>query len=100
MYYVQLYGTTVIYNSTGTTIIWEEIYMIWITRMESTWSRVVCYWNTGEGKERQLKYNTERIRETSQTMQLNREIKWGKLNIMKREIKNPNKIKVVKIMKK
>ena len=26
MYYVQLYGTTIIYDSTGTTIIWQEIY--------------------------------------------------------------------------
>ena len=49
--------------------------MIWITRIEGTQSRVVCYWNTGEVKEGELKYNTERIRKTSQTMQLNREIK-------------------------
>ena len=46
--------------------------MIWITRIESTRSRVVCYWNTGEVKEGKLKYNKERIRKTSQTMQLNR----------------------------
>ena len=30
------------------------------------------YWNTGEVKEGKLKYNKERIRKTSQTMQLNR----------------------------
>ena len=46
--------------------------MIWITRTESTRARVVCYWNTSEVKEGKLKYNTERIRKTSQTMQLNR----------------------------
>ena len=53
----------------------------------------------GEVKEGKLKYNKERIRKTSQTMQLNREIKRGKLNIRKRD-KNTNKIKVVKIMTK
>ena len=47
--------------------------MIWITRIESIQSRVVCYWNMGEVKEGKLKYNKERIRKTSQTMQLNRE---------------------------
>ena len=73
--------------------------MIWITRIESTWSRVVYYWYMSEVKEGKLKYNKERIRKTSQTMQLNREIKWGKLNISKRNLKNGNKIKVVKIMK-
>ena len=73
--------------------------MIWITRVESTRSRVVCYWNTGEVKEGKLKYNKERIRKTSQTMQLNREIKQRKLNIRKRN-KYTNKIKEVKIMKK
>ena len=26
IYYLQLYGTTIIYNSTGTTIIWQEIH--------------------------------------------------------------------------
>ena len=36
--------------------------MTWITRQESTQSRVVCYWNMGEVKERKLKYNKERIR--------------------------------------
>ena len=36
-------------------------------------SRVVCHWNTSEVKEGKLKYNMkERIRKTSQTMQLNR----------------------------
>ena len=45
--------------------------MIWITRTESTQSRVVCYWNMGEVKEGKLKYNKERIRKTSQTVQLN-----------------------------
>ena len=49
--------------------------MIWITRIESTQSRVLCYWNMNEVKEGKLKYNKERIRKTSQTMQLNREIK-------------------------
>ena len=49
--------------------------MIWITRIESTQSRVVCYWNMGEVKEGKLKYNTEKIRKTGQTMQIKREIK-------------------------
>ena len=49
-------------------------------------------------KEGKLKYNKERIRKTSGTMQLNREIKQRKLNIRKRN-KNTNKIKVAKIMK-
>ena len=34
-----------------------------------------------------MKYNKERIRKTSQAMQLNREIKRGKLNIRKRNEK-------------
>ena len=60
--------------------------MIWIARIESTRSRVVCYWNMSEVKEGKLKYNlTETIRKTSQTMQLNREIKRRKLNIQKRK---------------
>ena len=49
--------------------------MIWITRIERTRLRVMCYWNTNEVKEGKLKYNKKRIRKTSQTMQLNREIK-------------------------
>ena len=73
--------------------------MIWMTRVESTRSTVVCYWNTSEMKEGKLKYNKERIRKTSQTMQLNREIVQGKLNIRKRNKENTIKIKV-KIMKK
>ena len=74
--------------------------MIWITRIETTRSRVVCYWNMCEVKEGKLKYNKERIRKTSQTMQLNREIKQGKLNIRMKNLKNTNNIKVAKIMKK
>ena len=54
----------------------------------------------GEVKEGKLKYNKERIRKTSQTMQLNREIKQGKLNIRMKNLKNTNNIKVAKIMKK
>ena len=26
MWYVQLYGTTIIYNTSGTTIVWQKIY--------------------------------------------------------------------------
>ena len=52
-----------------------------------------------EVKEGKLKYIKERIRKSSQTMQLNREIKQGTLNMRKRN-KNTNKIKVVNIMKK
>ena len=45
--------------------------MIWTTRIETTRSRVVCYWYMSEVKEGKLKYNMkERIRKTSQTMQL------------------------------
>ena len=61
--------------------------MPWVTGIESTRSRVVCYWNTGEVKEGKLKYNTERIRKASRAMRLNREIKQRKLNIRKRNIK-------------
>ena len=32
----------------------------------------MCYWDRREVKEGKLKYNKERIRKTSQTMQLNR----------------------------
>ena len=86
MQYVQLYGTTIIYNSTGTAIIWQ-VYDL-DNKIESTWSRVVCYWNMSEVKEGKLKYNIkERIRKTSQRMQINREIKWGKLNIRERNKK-------------
>ena len=35
----------------------------------------MCYWYMGEKIEGKLKYNKERIRKTSQTMKLNREIK-------------------------
>ena len=83
---MQLYGTTTIYNSTGKTIIWLEICVL-ITRIGSAQSRVVCYWYTSEVKEGKLKYKKERIRKTSQTMQLNRELKGRKLNIRKRNLK-------------
>ena len=79
---VQLYGMTIVNNSTGTTIIWQEICDL--DNQNRKYPRIVCYWNTGEVKEGKLKYNKERIRKTSQTIQLNREIKWGKLNIRKR----------------
>ena len=46
-----------------------------MTRIENTQSRAVCYWNTGEVKEGKLKHDPERIRKTSQAMQLNTEIK-------------------------
>ena len=49
--------------------------MSWITRIESTQSRVMCYWYTSEVKEGKLRYNKERIRKTSETMKFNREIK-------------------------
>ena len=52
-----------------------------------------------EVKDGKLKYNKDRKGKTSQPMQLNREIKGGKLNIRKRNKKNTNKIKVIKIMK-
>ena len=49
--------------------------MIWITRVESTRSSIVCYRNTSEVKGGKLTYNKERIRKTSETMKFNREIK-------------------------
>ena len=71
--------------------------MIWITRIESTQSRVLCYWNMSEVKEGKLKYNKERIRKTTQTLQLHRELKQNKtkLNMRKRNFKKTNKIKEV-----
>ena len=43
---------------------------------ESTQLRVLCYWTMSEAKEGKLKYNMkERIRKTSQAMQLNRELR-------------------------
>ena len=65
--------------------------MIWITRIESTWSRVVYYWCMSEVKEGKLKYSTESIEKTSQTIQLNWEVKWEKLNMWKRNNENTNK---------
>ena len=61
--------------------------MIWIIKIESTRSRVVCYYRMGEVKEGKLKYNTERKMKTSPTMQLSRERKRGKLCIRKRNKK-------------
>ena len=55
--------------------LYDKKYMTWITRIESTQSRVVGYWNMGEVKEGKLKYNKERKTKSSQTMQLSREIK-------------------------
>ena len=49
--------------------------MIWITRIESTRSIIVCDWNMSQVKEGKLKYNKEKVWKMSQTMQLNREIK-------------------------
>ena len=40
--------------------------MIWITRIESTPSRVVCYLNMSVVKEGKLKYNKERIRNSNE----------------------------------
>ena len=42
--------------------------MVWITRIESTQSRVVCYWNMSEVIEGKLKYYKQRISKTSQTI--------------------------------
>ena len=36
---------------------YHKKYMIWIKRIESIQSRVVCYWNLSEVKEGKLKYN-------------------------------------------
>ena len=73
--------------------------MTWITRIESTRSRVVCYWNTGEVKEGKLKYNTERIRKTSQTMQLNGNKMKKTKHKGEKFKKNINKVKAVKKLK-
>ena len=42
---------------------YDKKYMIWITRIESTWPRVVCYWNMSEVKEGKLKYNMKENKE-------------------------------------
>ena len=77
---------------------YDRIYVIWILRIGSTGPWVVCYWNISEVKEAKLKYTMkERTRKTSQTMQLNKQIRWRKLNRTK--IQNTNKIKEVEIMK-
>ena len=54
---------------------YNKKYLIWITRIKSTQSRVVCYWYTIEVKEGKLNYSKDRIKKTSKTIQLNREIK-------------------------
>ena len=41
---------------------YEKKFMNWVTRIESTLLRVVCYWNMSQVKEGKLKYNKERIR--------------------------------------
>ena len=41
--------------------------MIWVTRIGSTWPRVVCYWNTSEVKERKLKIHYERENKENQS---------------------------------
>ena len=62
-----------------------EKYIIRIAKRESPQSRVVCYCNMGDVKKGKLKYSMkERIRKT---MQLNREIKQGELNIRKKNLK-------------
>ena len=68
-----------------------------VTSTGSIRSRVVCYWSMSEVEEGKLKYSKERIRKTNQIIQLNREIKQGKLNRRKRNKKIV--IKVVKIIK-
>ena len=81
------------------TIIWQEIYDL--DNQNRKYPIKSCMLlEQSEVKEGKLKYNKEKIRKTSQTMQLNREIKWKKLHIRKRNRKNTNKIKEVKIMKK
>ena len=50
----------------------------------------------GEVKEGKLKYNKERIRKTSQTVQLNTRNKMKKTKQKEEKFKNTNKIKVVK----
>ena len=69
--------------------------MIWITRIERTHSRVVCYWNTSEVRKGKLKYNKERIRKTSQTIQINRN-KTRKTKHMEKKLKNTNENKTGK----
>ena len=64
---------------------YDKKYMIWIKRVESKQARVVCYWNMSEVKQEKLKCTMkERTRKTSQTMQLNKYVKWRKLNRKKR----------------
>ena len=49
-----------------------RIYMIRITRIGSTWPRIVCYWNTSEVKEGKLKIHYERENKEIQTVQFNK----------------------------
>ena len=52
---------------------YDRIYVIWITRIESTRPRVVCNWNTNEVKERKFKIHYEgENKETCQTVQFNK----------------------------
>ena len=56
--------------------------MIWITRIESTQSRVVCYWNTSKVKEGKLKYN---MRENKGNQSNNASKQGNKMNKTKQE---------------
>ena len=70
MYYVQLYGT-IIYNSTGTTKTWQEMYDLDNhNRKYLIKSSVLLEFEWSE--RRKIKIQYERIRKTSQTMQLNK----------------------------
>ena len=58
MSYLQLYGTAIIYNSNGATIICQNLCDL--DNKNSTGPRVVCYWNTSEVKDGKLKIHYER----------------------------------------
>ena len=75
MKYIQLYGTPIIYNSTGTTIILQEIYDLDSKNRKYTIKSSVLLEHE-RSERRKIKIQCkERTRKTSQTAQLNREIK-------------------------
>ena len=79
---------------------YDRIYMIWITRIGSTWPGVVCYWNTSEVKEGKLKIHCER-ENCGKPVKQCRLTSQGKNSKQKEErYKNTNEMNDVGIMKK
>ena len=66
---------------------YDRIYVAWITRIENTGPRVVCYWNTSEVKDGKLKIHYERENKENQSNNAIKQTKWRKLNRKKRNKK-------------